>query len=322
MIINTLQQISEKLRAEDNFVLVGHAIPDGDCIGSLVGLYLGLRSIGKNCAMYLADPVPPIYRYLNGTEQIQPLKETVIARTVVYLDCSDAMRVGENAVNYIAQPQVTINIDHHYTNELFAHYNLVDAQAAATAEIIFNLLDNMGIRIDKDIANALYAGIVMDTGKFSYSNTTGQTLRTAAALLETGLDKDAVRINLFESRPRAEIQLLSAALQSLAFSDDGRIAWMTLSYPQMCELDALEVYPEDIINYTRMIQGVEVGLLFREISPGVIKIGFRSKHKVDVAAIAAKWGGGGHKQAAGARTSGTLEDVQRLVISSVRDVLE
>jgi phosphoesterase RecJ-like protein len=180
----------------------------------------------------------------------------------------------------------------------------------------------MKITLNKDIASALYAGIVMDTGRFSYSNTTSRTLRTAAALLETGLDRDAIRINLFESRPRAEIQLLGEALQSLAFSEDGRVAWMTLSYQQLSDLNALEVYPEDIINYTRMIKGVEVGLLFREINPGVVKIGFRSKNKVDVAALAAKYGGGGHKQAAGARQSGTLDGIKNLVISSVRDVLD
>lgn len=322
MIINNLQQIAAQLWAGDNFVLVGHAIPDGDCIGSLVGLCLGLSSVGKKCSMYLDDPVPPIYRYLHGTDKIKILSEEPVGDIVVYLDCSDAERAGEKAADYLRQIPCRINIDHHYTNDYFADFNLVDAEAAATAEIIFNLLDTMKIPLNQDIASALYAGIVMDTGRFSYSNTTSQTLRVSAALLETGLNLDAIRVNLFESRPRKEIQVLGEALQSLAFSEDGRIAWVSLSYDQLAAMNAVNVYPEDIINYTRMIAGVEVGISFREIEPGTVKIGFRSKNKVDVSAIAAQWGGGGHKQAAGARQNGTLEEVKNLVISSVRDVLD
>ena len=319
---DNLQQIADKLWAEDNFILVGHAIPDGDCIGSLVGLYLGLASVGKKCSMFLADPVPPIYRYLAGSDKIEILNQGISGETIVYLDCSDVQRVGEKEAGYLKKTRCTINIDHHYTNDVFADYNLVDAGAAATAEIIFNLLDAMKIKLNQDIASALYTGIVMDTGRFNYSNTTSRTMRIAAALLDTGLDLDAIRINLFESRPRKEIQVLGQALQSLAFSEDGRIAWVCLSYEQLTDMNAVEIYPEDIINYTRMIAGVEVGLSFREIEPGIVKIGFRSKNQADVSAIAARWGGGGHKKAAGARQNGTLEEVTRLVIASVRDVLD
>lgn len=321
MITNTIQEIADKLWSGDNFILVGHAIPDGDCIGSLIGLYLGLLSAGKKCHMILGDPVPQIYRYLQGTDKIKMPVEELEESIIIYLDCSDAERVGEKVSGSLNKAQCTISIDHHYTNDYFADLNLVDGEAAATAEIIFLLLDTMKIPLDKDIASALYAGIVMDTGRFSYSNTTGQTMRIAAALLDTGLDRDSIRINLFESRPREEIQLLREALQSLEFSSDGRIAWMTLSYEQLTNMNAQEVYPEDIINYTRMIAGVEVGLLFREINPGIVKIGFRSKNKVDVSAIAAQWGGGGHRQAAGARQSGPLAEVKKLVITSVRDVI-
>ncbi|HEX3011485.1 MAG TPA: bifunctional oligoribonuclease/PAP phosphatase NrnA [Syntrophomonadaceae bacterium] len=322
MITNSIEDIASKLWELDNFILVGHATPDGDCVGSLAGLYSGLVSIGKKCDMFLADPVPPIYHYLQVTDKIQLLNADVECSTLIYLDCSDAKRVGDKSFDYLHYSQCNINIDHHYTNDFFADYNLVDAGAAATAEIIYHLLKTMSIPITQNIASALYAGLVMDTGRFSYSNTTGQTLRTAADLLDTGLDRDAMRINLFESRPREEIHLLGEALKSLTFSNDGKIAWMTLSYKQLNNMNMLNVYPEDIINYTRMIAGVEVGLLFREIEPGLIKIGFRSKDKIDVSAIAAQWGGGGHKQAAGARQHGLLEEIEKLVITSVRDVIK
>lgn len=321
MTINSMQEIANIIAQKDNYILVGHAIPDGDCIGSLLGLYLGLAGTGKHCQIWLEDPVPHIYRYLRGTEKIATPVAASKGSIIIYLDCSDARRVGERVFTFLEQDTCSINIDHHSTNEFFALYNLVDTQAAATAEIIFRLLKCLHIPMDRHIASALYTGILMDTGRFCYSNTTSQTLRIAAELLEAGVDQEAARINLFESRPPQEMHLLSQALQSLEISSDGKIAWMTLSYDQVKNLGALEVYPEDVINYTRMIAGVKVGLLFRETSPGLVKIGFRSKDTVDVAAIAAQWGGGGHKQAAGARQSGTLEEIKARVIASVRDVI-
>lgn len=319
---NSFNEIAKQLQQHDNYIIVGHAIPDGDCIGSMVGLYLALNSMGKKVSMVLQDPVPPIYHYLLGTDKIQGPEPLSDVTNTVYLDCSDKQRVGEKVSTMLPADNCTINIDHHETNDFFAAFNLVNARASATAEIIYELLEVMGINMTADIANALYAGIVMDTGSFKYSNTTSNTFKVAASLLDKGVNQNAARINLFESKSRQEVLLLRQALQSIEFTDNGQIAWMTLPYQETYELGALKLHPEGIINYTRMIEGVEVGLLFRETDPGIIKIGFRSKGEINVAALAAEFNGGGHKQAAGARMEGTLEEVKKTVLARVRDVIK
>lgn len=271
--------------------------------------------------MVLKDKVPPIYRYLPFADEIKEPEQTADGRITIFLDCSDAERVGQEILALLPVNNCTINIDHHETNEFFGTYNFINPRAAATAEIIYELLKVMNVVITPVIANALYIGIVMDTGSFKYSNTTSNTFIIAARLLENGVNQGLARINLFESKSRREVLLLRLALQSLDFSDDGKIAWMTLPYQETADLDALDLHPEGIINYTRMIEGVEVGLLFRETSPGVVKIGFRSKNQIDVAALAGEFRGGGHKQAAGARMEGTLKQVKDTVITRVRDVI-
>lgn len=319
----TVKEISDQLLQEDNYFIIGHIIPDGDCIGSMLALYLGLKSLGKKVEMVLEDAVPDLYLFLDGTCLI---KSSAVPESseynLIFLDCSDLKRAGEEVIKNFTVPEYTFNIDHHATNDFFAHYNYVDADASSTAEIIYNILSCMQVNIDSRIAEALYTGMLMDTGSFQYSNTKSSTLQIAARLLDKGVDLDKLRINLFESKDKREILLLGKALQSINFSADGKIAWMTLSYTDVESIGALGLHPEGIINYTRMIKGVEVGILFREVSPGMIKIGFRSKGEVDVAFLASKIGGGGHKKAAGASREGTLEEVKSQVLAMVEEVVK
>ncbi|WP_242848857.1 DHH family phosphoesterase, partial [Syntrophomonas palmitatica] len=150
---------------------------------------------------------------------------------------------------------------------------------------------------------------------------TGASLRAAAEMLDNGANIDQARINLFETKSRAEILLLGRALNSMCFSDDGRAAWMTLTYDELKQIEALDINPEGIINYARSVEGVEIALLFREVEPNMIKIGFRSKPGIDVAELARRFGGGGHKQAAGARQKGNLSEVMSLVLEAAKDVM-
>lgn len=320
--MNTLQEIAAVIQNESEWTLVGHVIPDGDCIGSLLGLYWALHSVNKRVVIGLEDPVPPIYRYLKGTESIRPVSEfDQLPANVIFLDCSDLERAGEQTLGQLSSRRLTINIDHHATNEGFGDYNYIDSQAAATAEIVCELLSAMDINIQPVMAEPLYAGLVMDSGRFMYSSTRPRTMETAARLMRTGVDLERARINLFESKPREEVLLLAQALQHLQWDETGKIAWMTLGYDEVKRIGALNLHPEGIINYTRSIAGVEVGLLFREVEPAVWKIGFRSKGSVDVARIAAHLGGGGHRQAAGARQDGDYQEIEQRVLQLVREVI-
>lgn len=320
--MNDLAKIARAINKRDDYLLVGHAIPDGDCIGSIIGMYLGLLALGKKVQVLLQDPVPAIYRYLVGSEAVmhpEQLQEPF--HSVIFLDCSDAERTGDVVAAIVEDSPYTINIDHHHSNTRFARLNYVDNHASSTAEMVFELLRKLKVEISPAIANALYIGILQDTGGFQHSSTSGATFRAAAELRDRGADLDQIKLNLFESKSRAEIKLLSLALDNINFSASGKIAWIILKYADINAIGAIDICPEGIINYTLAIKGVEVGLMFREISPGMIRVGFRSKGAVDVAALAAEFGGGGHRRAAGAKHDGTMEEAERDVIFAVEGVV-
>lgn len=320
--MNKLYEIASEIRERDYFTLIGHAIPDGDCIGSLLALYYALLAMGKQVQILLQDPVPEIYTFLNGSDRIKDYNSiSKPLANVIFLDCSDEERVGEKLVKDLKNREFTICIDHHQSNDCFGDLNYVDPTAAATAEIIFDLLKLLKVEIDGDIASSLYVGLVQDTGSFQHSNTSSKTLRSAADLLESGVDLQEIKGNLFESKKQEDLAILSMALQSMAYSNDGRIAWMILPYEDLKMAGLLDVHPEGIINYTLKVRGVELGLLFREFKPGSVKIGFRSKGKVDVASLASVFGGGGHRQASGAKQEGNILDVKEKVISVIKDVI-
>jgi len=320
--MNDAAKVVRQLKTRDNFVLVGHSIPDGDCIGSLIGLYLGLVSMGKKVRILMQEPVPPIYHYLEGSQSFElPVRFEAPVENVVYLDCSDEQRTGEKLYPLLSGRRFTFNIDHHHSNTRFGDVNYIEPTAASTAELIVTILLRLKIELTPAIANALYAGIFQDTGGFLHNSTSGNTLRTAAQLLDLGVNLDQLKMNLFESRSKPELKLLSLALQSLTVSADGKIAWMLLNYDEVEAIGALDICPEGIVNYALSIKGVELALLFREISPGLIKTGFRSKGRVDVAQLAAEFGGGGHRRAAGASQMGTMADVERQVILAAESVV-
>jgi len=319
--MNQLKEIASQLLRYNYLVLAGHAIPDGDCIGSMLGLQSALQTLGKKVEMILEDPVPAIYHYLPNWEGIKPPVVTEQQGfAAVYLDCSDQCRVSDEVRQVLQNALVTINIDHHLGNSLFGDYNYVNPEAAATAEIIYELLHIMQAPITEDVANCLYAGIIMDTGRFMNSNTTSLTMKIASELLKKGASVDLARNNLFESKPLPEILLLKHALGHLTLSEDGKIASMWLTLEEVKQAGAMHYHPEGIINYTRMIAGVEVGLLFREVDIDQVKVGFRSRGTVDVASLAREFGGGGHRLAAGASFKGKLESVMEKVLARVKDV--
>lgn len=320
--MNSLAQIARVILERDEFLLVAHSIPDGDCVGSLLGLYLGLVSMGKRARVFMQDPVPAIYHYLPGADQVLgPNQVGQPESNLIYLDCSDQERVGETAAVILAGEHYIINIDHHQSNTRFGQMNHVDEKSSSTAELIFALLEHLQVEIDSAIANALYIGVFQDTGGFQHSSTNPSTFRTAAALLEKGVDLDLTKNQLFESKSVEELLLLSLALRSLSSCCQGRIVWMILNYSDVAEIKALDICPEGIINNTLAVKGARVGMLFRELSPGTIKVGFRSKGGVDVAALAGRFGGGGHSRAAGAQLTGPMEDIQREVILAVESVV-
>jgi phosphoesterase RecJ-like protein len=304
-------------KSPQQVLVTSHLAPDGDCIGSMLALSAALAAQGVDVFTVYADKIPQAYGYLEGSNILLPSLLPSIPETVILLDCTDLERVGPDLSPRLKQAKCILNIDHHVSNNYFGHYNLVEPQAAATGEIIYRLLQLIGTQITPAIATALYTAIVTDTGSFQFENTTATTLQIASELMTLGADLGAVRENLWEQRPLISLRVLAAVLPTLTMTPDGRVAWMYLDKDTADNLGATSENCEGLIDYPRSISGVEVGLFFREVEINKIKVGFRSKKLVDVNQVAGKFGGGGHRRAAGCTVSGTLSEVINQVLTVV-----
>lgn len=305
------------LRAKE-VAIVSHVIPDGDCLGSMLALALVLKAQGKKVITINADPVPQMFQFLPGQEAIiAPDKVVEVPPLLVMVDCTDMERAGTGFSQWWQKTEKVINIDHHVSNTFFGHLNLVDSRAAATAELIYVILETMSAKITPEVATCLYTALVTDTGSFQYENCTATTLRLAADLMEQGAEVQLIREYLWERKPLASIRLLAASLATLSLAYDNRVAWMSITREMLDENGLMSEYAEGLVNYPRSIAGVEVSLLFRELPGGLIKVNLRSKKLVDVNRVAAVFNGGGHRRAAGCIVNGKLDEVIAMVVDAV-----
>jgi len=318
-----LTKIAEVIKNHDRILITAHVLPDGDSIGSVVGLGLALEALGKEVYLVMQDKLPDMYRFLMGTEKIFFSHElSTKPKLAVFLDCSDISRIGDNWIEPLLQDVPVINIDHHISNEYFGTYNYVDSHAAATAEIVYDLVTQLDVPITKEIASALYTGIVMDTGSFQYQNTTQKTFITAASLLEKGVDLSTIRENIYESKSLKNFRLISAAIDNLQFGVDGKVAWTYLDKEIMQKLHADSEHCEGIVSYPISLENVKIGLFFREMENGDVKVGMRCRSGYDVNKIALHFGGGGHQQAAGCTIKGPLHEAIKHAIKQTEIMME
>lgn len=312
--MNSLQEIAGVLRKCKKAVICGHEMPDGDSIGSVLAMRLLLSQIGLETRALTADGIPNIYGFLPGVEHfLQYTGEEEDFDVAVILDCTDIHRLGSGLGQFIRRQPLIINIDHHISNLEFGTYNLIDPNAAAAGEIVFRLITELKANLTPEIAVNLYTALTMDTGSFKFDNTTDKTHCIAAELYRTGIDVAEINSHLFAKKDFIQFKLLGYALAQLKTTAAGRIAWITIPLQVFHEMEAQEEHAEGIINYPRMVDGAEVGILFREISPGKFKVGFRSR-LVDVNLLAGKFGGGGHAKASGCTIEGTVEEVEKKVL--------
>lgn len=322
--MHEIEAVAEALIPAQEVLITSHLVPDGDSIGALIGLALGLKQLGKGVHLCTEDEVPRMYRFLEGWERIvRPAAVDPIPDTVVLVDCTGLTRVGNQLFSLLQGHPNIINLDHHTSNEFFGRINWVDEKAGASAEMVYDLLRKLGVAIDRPIANAIYTGIITDTGSFRFSSTTSRTMRIAAELMDAGIDQDEIRIQLFETHTLEMLRLLGESLRTLQVDPNGRLAWISVSQETLCRLKVKDDYGlfEGLINYPRSIEGVEVAILFREIAPSTIKVGFRSKSWLDVNQLAATYGGGGHRKAAGCVIEGGMDEVVERVLTQTREVL-
>jgi phosphoesterase RecJ-like protein len=318
-----LTQALEFLQGGDDYLVVSHVQPDGDAISSTIVMHWLLQKLGKKTTLMNEGEVPFRLHYLSASDSIIPFSiqpPQRAFRRIVSVDCADFQRIGK--VSGAFEPGYELlNIDHHPTNDGFGTVNLLQFDAAATVEILFDLIDAAGIALDLDVATAIYTGLLTDTGGFRYSNTSPHVMNIASRLLAVGVNGFQLADHLLEKMTMPQLRILERGLSRLTFSEDGQIGWLYIEPADMGETGATGEDLEGLVNYPRNIDGVEVGILFKVANSGEVKVSFRSAGKVDVAAIAQSFGGGGHIRAAGCRIEAQLPDAMALVVDAVRKAL-
>jgi bifunctional oligoribonuclease and PAP phosphatase NrnA len=311
-----LGAIKKRLDESKNVIIASHVRPDGDAIGSLLGMGLTLMNEGKTVQMVLVDGVPASYRHLEGSELIvkQP---TAQYDTFITVDCADFKRVGKAFENF---PKPHINIDHHKTNEQFGELNLIEPEEVATAAILANHLPTWGYKITKPIAAALLTGIITDTLGFRTSNTNPSSLRLSAMLMETGANMPDLYMRSLIHKSFPAARYWGAGLSSLEQKDG--IVWGTLRLADRKSSGYGGNDDADLINMISAIHGNKVGMVFVEQSDKHVKISWRALEEgIDVSPIAKQFGGGGHAAAAGADIPGSLDEIQPAVLKATREKL-
>jgi len=317
---NHYEQLLEDARKfiveNDRFLVVSHVHPDGDAIGSMLAVGWLLERLGKSYRLANEDLVPAKFDYLWQSASVVAHRVSGLEGEyshVIAVDCADFSRIGSVRDN-IAAAAAVLNIDHHPTNDNFGAVNVVKSDAAATAEIVYDLAKRFDLSWDRAFAECLYTGLITDTGGFRYANTTPKTLRAAAELLERGVEGNLLAERLLERMSYRQTLLLKKALAGLSFSPDRKIAWISVTAADMAETEADGDDTDGLVNYPRNIEGVEVGILFKEQNANEIKVSLRSAGRADVSLIAKSFGGGGHARAAGCTLKCLLgEAIERTV---------
>lgn len=313
-----VKQIVEVINANQRFLICGHVRPDGDCLGSALGLYIALRQLNKTVDVCVPGPILEHYLFLPGIEVIKPCADKDFKPEVtIFVDSSNVARVQEDF-----KPQgLVINIDHHSTNELFGDINYIDAEACAVGEQIFNLVLGLGVITTREIAENLYLAILADTGGFRFSNTNSRTFEIAARLCQYGANPARIAREFFANRRIESIQLSTEVMQDLCFEFDGKFVWAEITQEMYQRYGGEKNEPESLVVDMRAIKGVEVSMLVHELQEGGLRAGLRSKGVVDVSQIANQLGGGGHPNAAGCYLRGDYQILKQNLLTTVRSIL-
>jgi bifunctional oligoribonuclease and PAP phosphatase NrnA len=308
-----LNEVLKEIGQRNSFLLTSHARPDGDAIGSALACCQILRAMGKKADVVLRDGVPRIYQPLPfADEVIQAERVTGDHEAAVILECDSLQRTRLLGL----EGAFLINIDHHVSGRPFAQVNWIDPKAVATAEMVYRLAREAGVKISPEIATCLYTAVLTDTGSFMFEGTNEHTFELARELVLAGADPAHCARNVYFGHSTAKMRLLGAALSNL--HREGSLAWISVTQEQMLRCHAKEEDCEGLVNYALSMQGVEVALFFRELPDGRLRVSLRSKGKVDVAAVAERFGGGGHHCASGCALDGPLPVAAARIIKELR----
>lgn len=311
-----IEDIAKALKESTRVMIISHTAPDGDTLGSAAVLAMALEKLGKTVCLACESPVPRYLRILPFKERFDMEPVLTEPYVSVAVDCGDESRLGKLLPQFLAGER-RINIDHHWTNRGYGELNLVDSDSPATICLVWPLVMALGVEPDEHMGLAAYIALSTDTGNFSYRNTTPVAFSLAAEFLKTGFDIAAASESLFRQRTLARAKVIGLCAERMELSGNGTVAVSGVDAEDYRLIGALEADSEGAVDFLRDIDTVEAAAFLREVEPGVFKVSLRSKTTLDVSKIAARFEGGGHKNAAGCRVYGTL----RSAMNQIRDAL-
>ncbi|OGC06169.1 hypothetical protein A3H38_04045 [candidate division WOR-1 bacterium RIFCSPLOWO2_02_FULL_46_20] len=315
-----LANIKKAVKNAKTALIVSHIDPDGDSIGSMLAMGNILTQFNLTTFYYSEDGLPKVYRFLPGADKVvnklPPFQRYDLLFT---MDASDIKRLGSKlSVKEIAK--IIINIDHHPDNTKYGNFNYIE-KCSSTAELVFKIAKHWDIKINRETAENLYIALITDTGNFRYENTSAKTFTMAAELLKTGIDTHEISTRIYDTRSIASIRIQAAALVNVEISPDRKAAWTVVTEAMMQKHQARGEDLMGLVDQIRSIEGIEVAMLFRE-EKSKVKVNFRSKNKVNVSALAKRFGGGGHIRAAGAVMLGSIDNVKNDIVAEVLKYLK
>src|ERR1051325_6794562 len=314
LFLTMLSQVVELIESKRRFAITSHVRPDGDSLGSSLGLYWLLRGLDKEVEVIMRDHVPHSYQKLPGSEDVRVTPAVDRSYDAVFvIECSDITRPGLIDL----EKQYVVNIDHHATTALFGTINWIDSTASAVGEMIYNLCKATGVRVTREIAECVYTALITDTGSFHYSNTTERTFKVASELVRAGVKPAKVSQAVFANYPWSKIELMSEVLSTVRRDESGRVAWLVQTQAAQEHAGATDEDGDGFVNYPMSCGDVEACAFFKETAPGVYRVSLRSKCDVNVARIAERFGGGGHRNAAGCTFKGSWEEAEREVVGQL-----
>ncbi|GGK13406.1 phosphoesterase RecJ-like protein [Caldalkalibacillus thermarum] len=318
-----LAEASRFIKTNDHFLVISHVNPDGDATGSVLAVAHLLRHLGKSFTLVNEGPSPQRFSFLKGFDGIINLAEQPVNhrfRYVIAVDVADEERFGDIG-HLFAENVELLNIDHHPTNTCFGQVNVIYPEAASTTEILYDLCClHFRQALNQDLAEALYTGLLTDTGGFRYSNTTHKVMEMAADLLKFNLEPAKIAQHSLETITMGHVRILKIALDTLTFAYEQQVALMAVSLDAIKQAQAERDDIDGLVGYPSKIAGVKVGVLLKEMKEGEVKVSLRSKDTVNVAEIAQAFGGGGHAKAAGFTYRGTLDEAKKALLAKLEEV--
>ena len=309
-----LSQVVELIENKSKFAITTHIKPDGDGVGSSLGLCWLLRSLGKDAEVIVHGDVPPAYRSLPGADEIRDIKKIDGKYDAIFvIECSDIERPGIAGL----ENEFTVNIDHHATSEHFGTINWIDSTASAVGEMIYNLCKAIGGRITQDIAECVYMALVTDTGSFHFPNTSDRTLKVASELIKAGAKPAKIGEAVYNNYPWSRIELMRQVLETVKRDRSGRIASMRQTIEMAESAGAIDGDNNGFVNIPLAAKDVVAAVYMREIGPNQFRASLRSKGDINVAKVAEAFGGGGHKNASGLSIDGDWDEKEAEIVAAL-----